>query len=44
MLTKCQALQYGDSGILCVAIDPGYVEAAPGRQAVRDGGGDSSVP
>ncbi|XP_027322005.2 C-signal-like [Anas platyrhynchos] len=32
MLTKCQALQYGHSGILCVAIDPGDVEAAPGRQ------------
>uniref|UniRef100_A0A8B9EPR0 C-factor n=1 Tax=Anser cygnoides TaxID=8845 RepID=A0A8B9EPR0_ANSCY len=33
MLTKCQALQYGDSGILCVAIDPGCVEPAPGRES-----------
>lgn len=50
MLTKCQALQYGHSGILCVAIDPGDVEAAPGRQEVRGGGGvphghrDTGVP
>uniref|UniRef100_A0A8C2Y8G1 C-factor-like n=1 Tax=Coturnix japonica TaxID=93934 RepID=A0A8C2Y8G1_COTJA len=25
MLTKCLALEYGDSGILCVSVDPGCV-------------------
>ncbi|NXE25524.1 H17B6 dehydrogenase, partial [Ardeotis kori] len=27
MLTKCLALEYGGSGILCVSVDPGWVSA-----------------
>ncbi|XP_061863633.1 C-signal-like [Colius striatus] len=31
MLTKCLALEYGGSGILCVAVDPGYVTPPLGQ-------------
>ncbi|XP_053934696.1 uncharacterized protein LOC104067255 isoform X3 [Cuculus canorus] len=31
MLTKCLALEYGGSGILCVSVDPGYVTPPLGR-------------
>ncbi|NXT57778.1 RDH1 dehydrogenase, partial [Pluvianellus socialis] len=31
MLTKCLALEYGSSGILCVAVDPGCVTPPLGR-------------
>ncbi|KAM6253005.1 C-signal-like [Porphyrio hochstetteri] len=31
MLTKCQALEYGGSGILCVAVDPGCVTPPLGQ-------------
>ncbi|KAM9269014.1 C-signal-like [Cariama cristata] len=33
MLTKCLALEYGDSGILCVSVDPGCVTPPLGRGA-----------
>uniref|UniRef100_A0A8C9G5U3 Uncharacterized protein n=1 Tax=Pavo cristatus TaxID=9049 RepID=A0A8C9G5U3_PAVCR len=38
MLTKCLALEYGDSGILCVSVDPGCVVPPPGDGMVSDGG------
>ncbi|KAK2545728.1 C-signal-like isoform X2 [Columba livia] len=31
MLTKCLALEYGDSGILCVSVDPGCVTPPLGQ-------------
>uniref|UniRef100_A0A8C9G977 Uncharacterized protein n=1 Tax=Pavo cristatus TaxID=9049 RepID=A0A8C9G977_PAVCR len=37
MLTKCLALEYGDSGILCVSVDPGCVVPPPGDGMVSDG-------
>lgn len=36
MLTKCLALEYGDSGILCVSVDPGCVTPPLGRGTVSD--------
>uniref|UniRef100_A0A8C0EC59 H17B6 dehydrogenase n=1 Tax=Bubo bubo TaxID=30461 RepID=A0A8C0EC59_BUBBB len=37
MLTKCLALEYGGSGILCVSVDPGCVTPPLGRGTVSDG-------
>uniref|UniRef100_A0A669R073 C-factor n=1 Tax=Phasianus colchicus TaxID=9054 RepID=A0A669R073_PHACC len=37
MLTKCLALEYGDSGILCVSVDPGCVVPPPGDGMVSGG-------
>ncbi|KAF1561158.1 UNVERIFIED_CONTAM: Estradiol 17-beta-dehydrogenase 2, partial [Eudyptes pachyrhynchus] len=34
MLTKCLALEYGGSGILCVSVDPGCVSPPLGRGTV----------
>lgn len=36
MLTKCLALEYGDSGILCVSVDPGCVTPPLGWGTVSD--------
>uniref|UniRef100_A0A8D2MVI7 H17B6 dehydrogenase n=1 Tax=Zonotrichia albicollis TaxID=44394 RepID=A0A8D2MVI7_ZONAL len=37
MLTKCLALEYGSSGILCVSVDPGHV-TPPLEQGMVSGG------
>lgn len=37
MLTKCLALEYGGSGILCVSVDPGCVSPPLGWGTVSDG-------
>ncbi|NXL07111.1 RDH1 dehydrogenase, partial [Mesembrinibis cayennensis] len=34
MLTKCLALEYGGSGILCVSVDPGFVTPPLGQGTV----------
>uniref|UniRef100_A0A8C0HMY9 H17B6 dehydrogenase n=1 Tax=Buteo japonicus TaxID=224669 RepID=A0A8C0HMY9_9AVES len=36
MLTKCLALEYGSSGILCVSVDPGCVTPPLGQGMVSD--------
>lgn len=36
MLTKCLALEYGSSGILCVSVDPGCVTPPLGQGTVSD--------
>lgn len=37
MLTKCLALEYGSSGILCVSVDPGRVTPPLEQGMVSDG-------
>lgn len=37
MLTKCLALEYGSSGILCVSVDPGHVTPPLEQGMVSDG-------
>lgn len=37
MLTKCLALEYGSSGILCVSVDPGHVTPPLEPGMVSDG-------
>lgn len=37
MLTKCLALEYGSSGILCVSVDPGHVTPPLEQGVVSDG-------
>lgn len=44
MLTKCLALEYGSSGILCVSVDPGCVTPPLGRGTVSVGRCTATLP